>query len=191
ADGVPKSIDGARTRIMPPCPARFRLARSADGGARRARAGALRRATGRRGGDARLRTARRSARPAAHLHAARAARARDRGAPHGGRIRLRARAGAPHRPHLLVYAELPRAPSSARDPVSGRGLTASVRPASRGRRRAAAGKSRRGKLSGAWHVPGDDGSAVRRTPAAQRPSAFAPPAFAARATACTRPTDAP
>src|SRR5207245_7770839 len=42
------------------------------------------------------------------------ARARDRGAPHGGGIHLRARAGAPHRPHLLVYAELPRAPPRAR-----------------------------------------------------------------------------
>jgi len=85
-------------------------------------------------------------RPAAHLHAARAARARDRGAPHGGGIRLRARAGPPHRPHLLVHAQLPQ---SARDPVSGRGRTASVRPGPRGRRRAAAGRSRRGRLAGA------------------------------------------
>ena len=49
------------------------------------------------------------------------------------------------RHYLARHPELAEA---ARDPVSGRGRTASVQPGSQGRRRAAAGKSRRGRLSG-------------------------------------------
>src|SRR2546428_4484697 len=145
--------DGARTRLLPSCPACARLARSAMGVRVEHEPGRF--VVRLDGAEATLVYERRGdLLDLQHTFTPPALRGREIAARLTEAAFAYARAQGlrivPTCSYTRSYlARHPELLSPTRDSVSGRERTASVPPGSQGRRRAAAGKSRRGRLSGA------------------------------------------